>query len=247
MERALARLPGGGALSERPNGKGLRRGTTDEPRPAQRAEAERSPGEGLRAGPPPAQRASGDRSRSDRSDELARRAALGDGDALADLYGACDEDVMRLCHRLLGSAEEAKDARSEVFLRARQAFASYDRGRPFRSWLLAIAAHYCVDQLRRRALEGRLFSPADLAEEGLAAGGPSPLGAALARERRDAVLAALDALAPRHRAPLVLRYLAELPYDAIAELLGVSIRDVGVLLFRAKLRLREALDAGGFG
>src|SRR5215510_11728140 len=106
MERALARLPGGGALSERPNGKGLRRGTTDEPGPAQRA--------------------SGDRSRSDRSDELARRAALGDGDALADLYGACDEDVMRLCHRLLGSAEEAKDARSEVFLRARQAFASYD-------------------------------------------------------------------------------------------------------------------------
>jgi hypothetical protein len=31
----------------------------------------------------------------------------------------------------------------------------------------------------------------------------------------------------------------------MAELLGVRARDVGVLLFRAKLRLREALSAGG--
>jgi len=181
-----------------------------------------------------------------RPDELAGRAALGDREALADLYGAYAEDVARLCRRLLGAAEDAKDARSEVFLRARQAIASYDRARPFRSWLLAIAAHYCVDQLRRRALEGRLFAPADLAEDGLAAASPSPLGVALARERRDQLLLALDALPARHRAPLVLRYLAELPYDAIAELLGVSTRDVGVLLFRAKVRLREALHAGGF-
>jgi RNA polymerase sigma-70 factor (ECF subfamily) len=132
-----------------------------------------------------------------------------------------------------------------VFLRAREALAGYDPRRSFRSWLLAIAAHHCIDQLRRRAVEGRLFDAAELSEDTLPSTAPSPLAGALARERRDQLLAALDALAPRHRAPLVLRYFAELPYETIAELLGVCPRDVGVLLFRAKLRLREALGTGG--
>src|SRR5262245_7315335 len=179
-------------------------------------------------------------------EELASRVALGDREAFADLYGVYTEPVTRLCRRLLGSDDETRDARSEVFLRAREAIASYDRRRPFRAWLLAIAAHHCVDRLRRRAPEGRLFEAADLAEATLPADGPSPLGSALARERRDQLLTALDALPPRHRAPLVLRYFAELPYDAIGELLGVGTRDVGVLLFRAKLRLRESLAGGGF-
>jgi RNA polymerase sigma factor (sigma-70 family) len=179
-------------------------------------------------------------------EELVGRLAQGDRDAFADLYGAYTEPVTRLCRRLLGSDEDAKDARSEVFLRAREAIVSYDQRRSFRSWLLAIAAHHCVDVLRRRAVEGRLFDAADLAEDTLPSAGPSPLGLALARERREQLLAALDALPARHRAPLVLRYFAELSYDAIAELLRVQPRDVGVLLFRAKLRLREALSAGGF-
>jgi RNA polymerase sigma-70 factor (ECF subfamily) len=178
---------------------------------------------------------------------LVARAALGDREAFADLFGAYAGPVTGLCRRMLGSDEDAKDARSEVFLRAREALAGYDPRRSFRSWLLAIAAHQCIDQLRRRALEGRLFDAADLSEDTLPSAAPSPLGSALARERRDQLLAALDALPPRHRAPLVLRYFAELPYDAIAELLGVRTRDVGVLLFRAKLRLREALSGGGVG
>jgi RNA polymerase sigma-70 factor, ECF subfamily len=172
---------------------------------------------------------------------LAQRAAGGDREAFADLFGVYAQPVTRLCRRMLGSDAEAEDARSEVFLRARTALDGYDAQRPFRSWLLAIAAHHCIDQLRRRALEGRLFDPADFDEATLPSAAPSPLGSALARERRDGLLAALDALPARHRAPLVLRYFAELPYAAIAELLGVGVRDVGVVLYRAKLRLREAL------
>lgn len=187
-----------------------------------------------------------DRPERREAEELLGRVALGDREAFAELYAAHTEPVARLCRRLLGSDEEAQDARSEVFLRAREAIASYDRQRAFRSWLLAIAAHHCIDRLRRRALEGRLFEAADLAEDTLPASAPTPLGSALLRERREQVLAALDALAPRHRAPLVLRYFVELPYDEIATALGVSTRAVGVLLFRAKLRLREALREGGF-
>lgn len=177
--------------------------------------------------------------------EVVGRAAAGDRAAFGDLYGAYAEDVGRLCRRLLGPGDEMEDARAEVFFRAQQALASYDAARPFRRWLLAIAAHHCLDRLRRRHIEGRLFAADELSELELAAAAPSPLGLALARERREELLLAVDMLPERHRAPIVLRYFAELPYDAIAELLGVTSRDVGVLLFRAKARLREALGEGG--
>src|SRR5262249_48313855 len=116
-------------------------------------------------------------------EELVGRAALGDRAAFADLYGVYTEPVTRLCRRMLGSEDAARDAGSGVFLRAGEALSSFDRSRSFRSWLLAIAAHHCVDQLRRRALEGRLFEPAELSEEGLPDSAPSPLGSVLARER----------------------------------------------------------------
>jgi RNA polymerase sigma-70 factor (ECF subfamily) len=155
------------------------------------------------------------RPQAEPSAEVVVRAAGGDREAFADLYGAYSADVARLCRRLLGAGAEAEDARSETFLRAGQALASYDRGRPFRRWLLAIAAHHCLDRLRRRQVEGRLFDAAELSELDLPLAGPTPLGLALVRERREALHTALEALPPAQRAPLVLRYFADLPYDIL--------------------------------
>jgi RNA polymerase sigma-70 factor (ECF subfamily) len=158
---------------------------------------------------------------------------------LSTFYG---EDVLRLCRRMLGHAHDAEDARSEVLMRAQQAAASWD-GRPLRAWLLAIASHHCVDRLRRRALEGRLFEASDLAEDDLPAQAPSALTLLLARERGAQLEAALAALPDKYRAPLVLRFLADQSYGEIAEQLGATEAQVAVLVFRAKTKLREALLA----
>ncbi len=173
------------------------------------------------------------------------RARRGDPEAVAGLFRAYESDVARLCTRLLGSAEEAKDAASEVYLRLQSGIESYDRAQPFRRWLLSVAAHHAVDRLRRRATEQRLFSDADLEAGDLASPGPTPLQRALREEGRVALLAALDELPDKFRAPLVLRYYAELDYDAIAETLGVTRAQVGTLLFRAKRRLRTQLGERG--
>lgn len=173
--------------------------------------------------------------------ETLGRAQLGDHSALTDLYRQYREDVDRLCGRMLGSPSEAEDAHAEVFLRAQTALASYDPKRPFRRWLLGIASHHCIDRLRRRQVEGRLFSAEDLDPDTHAGRGPSPLAAALGEEARQRVSAAIDALEDRYRAPLVLRYFAELSYREIAEQLELRPEQVGVLLYRAKDRLRHQL------
>ena len=176
---------------------------------------------------------------------LASAAATGpssplDHAGLAAHYGA---EVLRLCRRMLGSAHDAEEARSETFLRAQQAAASWD-GRPLRAWLLAIASHHCIDRLRRRALEGRLFEGPELDPAGLPAQAPSPLTLLLARERGARLEAALAELPDKYRAPLTLRFLADQSYAEIAGALGVSEAQVAVLVFRAKAKLREALARG---
>ena len=163
----------------------------------------------------------------------------------ASAYAAHEADVVRVCRRLLGGREEARDAPQEVFLRARQAYSGYDPGRPFRPWLVRIAGNHCIDVLRRQALQQRIFADAD-PDETAAVGelGSSPLAGVLARERRDLVGRAIANLPLKYRLPLALRYFSELDYDAIAEALDVSRNQVGTLLYRAKGLLRKEIEEG---
>lgn len=175
---------------------------------------------------------------------LGERARGGDSAAFEALFQALRPDVVRLCRRMLGAGASAEDATQEVFLRARRGFGGYDPKRPFRRWLLAIAGHHCVDQLRRRSREARLFDPSDLEAGDLSDPGPTPLREALDAEASRRLLEAIDDLPDKYRLPLLLRYFQELDYAAIADALGVTVTQVGTLLFRARRRLRERLAGG---
>jgi RNA polymerase sigma-70 factor (ECF subfamily) len=172
---------------------------------------------------------------------LTRLAAAGDVEAFAGLYERFRRPVWGLCWRLLGSREAADDAASEVFLKAQQAIMSYDATHPFPAWLMSIARNYCVDQLRRRGVEQRLFEASEPGPEAAPAADPSPLAALVTAESREAVRRAIDTLPDHYRAPIVLRYYTELSYDEIAETLRLKRNHVAVLLFRARQELRRAL------
>jgi RNA polymerase sigma-70 factor (ECF subfamily) len=178
----------------------------------------------------------GDRSRVE-------RARSGDREAYAELFRSYEPDVRRLCRRILGDAAAAEDATSEAFLRVRRALASYDAGRPFRPWLLSVAANHCIDLLRRRSTESRLFAEHDFATADLEDPAPSPLHQVMRAQEHERILAAIDELPAKLRLPLALRHFAELDYEAIAGLLGVSRNQVGTLLLRARRQLRA--DLGG--
>jgi RNA polymerase sigma-70 factor (ECF subfamily) len=80
-------------------------------------------------------------------------AQKGDTEAFTQLVDAHQVAVYNLCYRMLGDPYEAEDAAQETFLRAYKAMKTYDRKRSFSTWLLSIAAHYCIDQLRRKRLK----------------------------------------------------------------------------------------------
>jgi RNA polymerase sigma-70 factor (ECF subfamily) len=160
---------------------------------------------------------------------------------LDDLYRLHAPRVFALACWLLPTHDAAADALSEIFLRLPAALASYDGRVPFEAWLLRVTANWCIDCLRRRTRERRLFEPADTAAEPADAG-DSPLDELLLRERRDALRDAVRQLPPRYRVPLVLRYYCDLTYEEIAARIGLDRPQTGVLLFRAKRELRRILE-----
>jgi len=159
----------------------------------------------------------------------------------ADLYKMHYRRVFSLCRYLLNSFDAAEDATHEVFLRAQRKLATYDPSLPFSSWLSGIASNHCIDLLRRRTTEKRIF---DL-DSSDAADPPSksltPLGEMMAAERGHDVRNALSRLPEKYRVPLVLAYYNEMSYDEIAAALGLGRNHIATLIFRAKQQLREQL------
>jgi RNA polymerase sigma factor (sigma-70 family) len=118
--------------------------------------------------------------------------------------------VMRVCRALLGPVD-AEDAWSETFLAALRAYPQLTDGSNVKGWLVTIAHNKAVDVMRGAS---RRPTPAgDLPERTAAEAWVDP---------DDDLRAALDQLAPKQRAAVVYRYLADLPYAEIAALLECS-------------------------
>jgi RNA polymerase sigma-70 factor, ECF subfamily len=178
---------------------------------------------------------------------VAARMRRGDRDAYRELFREFHPRVASVCGYLLGSPDEAKDAASEVFARLPAALNTYDSTRPFSSWLLTVAGHYCIDLLRRRQSERRFLEPADPEAPEPTTSAASPLQELLSEEERLAVRSAVAGLPERYRLPLVLRYYHELSYDEIARDLELTRANVATLIFRAKEELRRVLARRGIG
>jgi RNA polymerase sigma-70 factor (ECF subfamily) len=176
-------------------------------------------------------------------DEPARvnQAQHGSDEAFTDLVEAYQTHVYNLCYRMLGDPASAEDAAQETFLRAFQNLHRYDASRPFPTWLLSIAAHYCIDRLRRRR-----FAVTSLDQEQDEGGvelpdleTPNPEAESLRREQGEQMQLALDRLSSIDRAAVVLRYWHEYSEVEIAETLNLTVSAVKSRLHRARRDLAD--------
>lgn len=174
--------------------------------------------------------------------EIISRARQGDQAAFTVLVQTYQHAIYNLCYRMLGAADQAEDAAQETFLRAYTQFHRYDPERAFKTWLFAIASHYCIDRLRQRRMIWL-----DIDDEPLA-GHPAlreprsgPEEAVLNNERTADVQALLAELPPKDRAAVVMLYWHGLSYQEIAETTGATVSSVKSRLHRARLVMAEAL------
>ncbi|MBL7491882.1 sigma-70 family RNA polymerase sigma factor [Frankia sp. AgB1.9] len=168
------------------------------------------------------------------------------------------------CYRMLGSPFEAEDAVQDTMIRAWRALDRFEGRSSLRTWLYRIATNVCTDALAGRARRARPVDltgpsapsdavPAPLPEAtwvlpapdaavlsgaGAASGAVDPADQAIARESvRLALVVALQRLAPRQRAVLILREVLGWPAAETAQLLDTTVASVNSALQRARATL----------
>ena len=191
-----------------------------------------------------------DGSEQERDEELARRLAAGDPAALAEVYDRHAAVVFALLMRIVADRPVAEELLQEAFLRAWQHADSYhpSRGR-LRSWLLGIAHHLALNELRRRrrrpvAANEPRRDEVERELAGLPDPGPEPIEAAWAAVRQQELARAMARLPEPHRAVLEL-YAAGYTQAEIAERLGDPLGTVKTRMRRGLRRLRDELHAQG--
>lgn len=168
------------------------------------------------------------------------------------------------CYRMMGSLLDAEDMLQETFLRAWQKRDTFQGTGTLRSWLYRIATNVCLDTLDKqkapkRSLQHQNYPPADpsapfappvmepiwlepFPDAWLPADEDSPEVRYTQQESvRLAFLTALQQLAPRQRAVLLMRDVLGLRAAETAEFLGDSVSSVNSALYRARQVLDDEL------
>ncbi len=160
------------------------------------------------------------------------QAQKGDQQAFTNIVEAYQKPVFNLCYRMLNNAEDAEDAAQETFLRAYRSLKQYDHSRQFSTWLLSIAAHYCIDQIRKNRMN--LISLEDQPNQEIPDKLPGPESTLSKREEQNRMRLLLDKLNPTDRAAIVMYYWYDCSYDEIAQSLSLSESAIKSRLHRAR-------------
>ncbi len=177
------------------------------------------------------------------TDELAEVVAAargGDREAFDELVRRTHAGTYTLALRLTANEEDARDVTQEAYLRAYRGLKNYRGDAQFTTWLYRITANCASTFLttRSRHRHDELDDGTDLADVHPDADIELRAGTADLRDRLNAAIAQLP---PRLRAVVVLRDVYDLPHEAIAAELGITVSAAKVRLHRARHKLRAEL------
>lgn len=165
--------------------------------------------------------------------ELVNLTLTGQQEAFALLVERYKDAVQNLAYRMLSNVTEAEDVTQEVFVRAYTQLATYKSAHKFSTWLLSIASHLAIDQLRRRRFLALPLEDVPFLEW-ITDLGAGPEQSALVGEQQDEIQAYLQRLHSKYRAVIVLRYWYDLSYEEIATALNLTPALVKARLHRAR-------------
>jgi RNA polymerase sigma-70 factor (ECF subfamily) len=172
---------------------------------------------------------------------LVERARRGDVGAYAALIDMHEGIAFRTAYLIARNEADAVEAVQEGFYRAYAALGRFRRGAPFRPWLLRIVANEAKDRRSANARQTALALKA-AAELPLRELGGSPEAAAIDREARENVVAALNRLRERDRLVITYRYFLDLSEEEMAAVLECPRGTVKSRLSRALEHLRSELE-----
>ena len=209
---------------------GVRHSTAPRRRDTRRME------EDLKASRPTESRASSAR-RPEVPQALLDACRNGDRDAFGELFDLCRDRVYAIALHYTGEPAAAADVTQDVFMRLFSRLTQFRGQCAFMTWLYRIVANAALDYRRSRARLAPLDEATTFASVAAMQGDEVER-----RQNASQVRAALATLRPKLRIALVLRYVEELSYEEIGEVLGASSGTVASRLSRAHVAFGQAFE-----
>jgi RNA polymerase sigma-70 factor (ECF subfamily) len=177
------------------------------------------------------------------SAELIVKACEGNPYAFRRLVECNQDRLFASLNRFLGCHADAEEAVQEAFIRAFTRIDSFNHNSLFSTWLYRIGFNAAVSQRRKRRSTTSIDQQIEHGREPIDVNADDASEHLLRQERIALIHAALDELSDDHRAILVLREMDEMAYEEISNVLNISVGTVRSRLSRARVCLREAVEA----
>ena len=156
-------------------------------------------------------------------------------EAVVGLFGP---RLLRYIRQRVGNVHTAEDLVQETFLKAFRGLARYDSSRSLATWLFTIATRVAISHGRRR-FETAVAAPDELST--VTVSGPDEL-VSREEEHRNIWAHARRVLPESQFAALWLKYAEDMAVRQMAEIMGVSVSNVKVLLHRGRNNLAECIE-----
>ncbi len=158
--------------------------------------------------------------------------------AYEELMRRYQRTVFNVCARYLGNERDADDVCQEVMLKVLHGLKQFEGKAKFKTWLYSITYNECITQYRKDKRKKRLFEALSLDPQEEAITGSEPLASEHAS--LDRILVYVN---PVDREILVLRFVAELEFQEIAQIMHLGLSATKMRYKRALEKLRIHLDS----
>ncbi|MCQ3806454.1 MAG: RNA polymerase sigma factor [Acidimicrobiaceae bacterium] len=171
-------------------------------------------------------------------------AQRGDRQALDQLLRSHQSRIHAICRRIAGNDADALDATQEALIAIVKGLPRFDGRSKFSTWAYRIATNACIDELRRRRRQPAPGLPEHEHAD------TNPMASSAPRDPADTVSARIDIdrglkqLPEEFRTAVVLRDVAGLNYNEIAEVLNIAPGTVRSRIARGRRRLVNAMNPG---
>jgi RNA polymerase sigma-70 factor (ECF subfamily) len=183
--------------------------------------------------------------------QLVARARNGCAAAIEQLVGRYESRIFRLACNITGNHEDAEEVLQNAFFKALLNLAAFRGDSRFYTWLVRIAVNEALMKIRSRRFRDVSIDDAKGSEDrekqtisqGLRDWGPNPEQRYSQEELRGILETAISKLAPGYRTVFHLRDIEGFSLKETAQALHLSLATVKSRERRARLKLRDELDA----
>lgn len=170
-------------------------------------------------------------------EEIIKQIQGGDKDKYGEIIDRYQKRIAGFVRKMIGRQDEIEDLVENTLISAYENIQSFNLKQKFDNWILRIAHNKTVDFIKKK-------KPTYLAEEWEDIKSDEMMieEMEIKKENKYRILKALDKLELKYREVLILYYFEEKSYEEISDILKTTVGNVGIMIKRAKEKLKKLYE-----